>query len=57
MRHSLQGKDVKMKKATAKKAPAKKGANVLQERTDKVICRDGNTVRRRLLRGSASRIA
>ncbi len=37
MRHSLQGKDVKMKKATAKKAPAKKGANVLQERTDKVI--------------------
>ncbi len=44
MRHTLHGKGIKMKKATAKKATAKKGANVLQERTDKVICRDGNTV-------------
>ena len=33
-----------MKKAKARKTSAKKGSNVLQERTDKVICRDGKTV-------------
>ena len=48
MKNTAEKKNVEKKtgakKTVAKKGVAKKGANVLLERTDKVICRDKNTV-------------